>query len=917
MGFVVGRETELATLLACVDRLGASGPATATVIAPPGMGKSAVAVAFRDALAGRELTVLTARPLVAEDRLSFSALSELLDTIPHEEYDALPAPQRAAIRSALLLDDGDGAEPRAVAAAVRGVLQARAATQPLVILIDDAQWLDDASAAALGQSLRRLADAPVLVVAWARPSGRPLEEWLPDWPRTDVGLDPLPLSALFHVVREHLDVTLTRSELRAVAETSGGNPLHALEFARHRAHGPGASFEGLLSERVLALPRPTRTALLAAALCAAPTATRLAEALGRSIDQLLDDLEPAVAGQLIRLGGSIGFLHPLYLEAAIDSAAAEERVAMHAALAAVEPLEEARVRHRALADDAADEALAVELTEASRRAWGRAAWLSATELLELAVERSEDPVARDERAVTLAQRLITNGDPRDAERILLRLREDPAGPSYWAAAVELCNLCTIEERYDDAKAVARELDEADLSPEDYARAVAHAEIDMLLGRADQVVDGLALAHRRLAEVPDRPGLSRLRTDVLVPYAYHRYQASEPFQHLLDEAIELDRREPGERMLYRPVMLEAVHQMSSGRFDQARVNFEAILEDTVASGDDFSLPVIHSYRASLEVRACRFDEGRKRVEEGLAVAAASMPAYLPMLTNILVSIDSHTGDTASALERSEEVRRLIGPLDDPSQEATWAVGRLAALAAAGRTEETYELSLRVRELTERLGLRHPADPMIHPNILDVLVETGRLDEAEEYLADVRTRAKQIDLHAVVAELVRVEVALTAARGDLDSAVAAVPAMLAGLDELPAGMEVQPVERARAWWTAGKVYRRGRLRRQAAEALQAAVDQFEAIGCAARADLVRADLERAGGRRNTAVLTQSELAVARAAAAGRRNSEIAEELFLSVKTVESLLTRSYRKLGIRSRVEIAAALERVTSLEQGED
>ena len=199
------------------------------------------------------------------------------------------------------------------------------------------------------------------------------------------------------MVREHLDVTLTRSELRAVAEASGGNPLHALEFARHRALGPGASFEGLLSERLLALPRPTRTALLAAALCAAPTATRLAEALGRSIDQLLDDLEPAVAGGLIRLGGSIGFLHPLYLEAAIDGAAAEERVAVHAALADVEPLEEARVRHRALADDAPDEALAVELTEASRKAWARAAWLSATELLQLAVDRSEDP-SRPRRA---------------------------------------------------------------------------------------------------------------------------------------------------------------------------------------------------------------------------------------------------------------------------------------------------------------------------------------------------------------------------------------------------------------------------------------------------------------------------------------------------------------------------------------
>ena len=450
------------------------------------MGKSALAVAFRDALAGRDATVLTARPLEAEGRLAFSALGELLAPLPPEQYDALPPPQRSAIRSALLLDDGDGAEPRAVALAVRGVLSDLAATKPLIILVDDAQWLDDASAAALGQSLPRLGDLPVLVVAWARPSGRPVKEWLPDWHCTEVGLDPLPVQALFHVVREQLDVTLTRSELRAVAVASGGNPLHALEFARHRALGPGASFEGLLSERLLALPRPTRTALLAGALCTAPTATRLAEALGRSIEQLLDDLEPAVTGGLIRLGGSISFLHPLYLEAAIDGAAAEERVAVHAALADVEPLEEARVRHRALAEDAPDEALAVALTEASRKAWARAAWLSATELLRLAIARSEDPTACDRRALELARRFILNGDPRDAEQILVGLRADPGGPAYWAATIELCKLCQIDDRYDEAKTLAREIDAAELSPEDYAVAVVDVEIDMLLGRMERV-----------------------------------------------------------------------------------------------------------------------------------------------------------------------------------------------------------------------------------------------------------------------------------------------------------------------------------------------------------------------------------------------------------------------------------------------
>ena len=370
------------------------------------------------------------------------------------------------------------------------------------------------------------------------------------------------------------------------------------------------------------------------------------------------------------------------------------------------------------------------------------------------------------------------------------------------------------------------------------------------------------------------------------------------------------------MLFRPVMLEAVIQMASGRFEEARVNLEEILRWTVDTGDDVSLPVIHSYRASLEVRACRFEEARQRAEEGLAVAAAAMPYYLPMLTNFLVSIDAHRGDHERALARSEEVRELLGAIDDPSQEATWSVGRLAALSAAGRTDEAYEVAVRVRELGERLGWKHPADPMVHPPILDVLVDTGRLDEAEDYLADVRARARQIELQAVLAELVRFDVALLAARGDVDGAAGAVPAMLAGLDDLPAGMEVQPVDRARAWWTAGRVYLRGRNRRLAGEALETAVRIFEEIGCAGRAERARADLERAGRKRGDGTaLTAAEIAVARAAAGGARNNEIAETLFMSTKTVEAHLSRCYRKLGIRSRVDLATALGQQTPSENG--
>ena len=500
MGVVIGRDTELVTLLECVDRVADSGPALATVVAPAGMGKSALAVAMRDAVLTRDATVLTARPLEAEGRLAFSALSELLADLPPEEYDALPPPQRSAIRSALLLDDGDGADPRAVALALRGVLAACAAARPLIILVDDAQWLDDASAAALGQSLPRLGDLPVLVVAWARPSGRALTSGSPTGRAPSSGLDPLPLSALFHVIREHLDVTLSRSELRAVAEASGGNPLHALEFARHRALGPGASFEALLTERLLALPRSTRTALLAAALCAAPTASRPRRG-ARS------QRRPAARRPRARRRRRA---HPSRRHHQLPPPA----------------LPRGRGRQRSSRGTGRDARRARRRRAAWRRPGsGTGRWptmrptrRSRPSSPRLPARRGPAPRGcrrpscstwRSRAARTL--RPATSG--RSSWRIASSSTAIPGMPSRsWPTARGPCRVLVLGRddravqplpdrrslRRGQGASLARSLPPTCL-PEDYANAVVDAEIDMLLGRMDRVSDSYGRGARRLAE----------------------------------------------------------------------------------------------------------------------------------------------------------------------------------------------------------------------------------------------------------------------------------------------------------------------------------------------------------------------------------------------------------------------------------
>ena len=255
MTVLVGRDAELDRLLA---GLAEGGPRCLVLAARPGMGKTSVVQAFLDAAAG-SVTTWSARPLEAESTLAFSGLADLLTDVPPTRYDALPAPQRTAMRAALLLEDaGVEVDPRAVAAALRAVVRATAEAGPLLLVVDDAHWLDDATAHALAQGLGRLPRLPVCVLAATRPTGRPVSEWLPSWDTDEIDLPPLTAAALFHLVREHLGRALDRGALRAVEAASGGNPLHALEFARHHGRPGGSTFEHLLEDRLGSLPRPTR-----------------------------------------------------------------------------------------------------------------------------------------------------------------------------------------------------------------------------------------------------------------------------------------------------------------------------------------------------------------------------------------------------------------------------------------------------------------------------------------------------------------------------------------------------------------------------------------------------------------------------------------------------------------------------------
>jgi DNA-binding CsgD family transcriptional regulator len=903
MPVLVGREQPLAALLGCLE--GLASPGCATVVARPGLGKTALVAGFLDALRGQDVLVLSCRPLETEAPLGFSALSELLEPLPVEVYDDLPGPQRSAIRAALLLETGGEADPRGVAAAVRRVLTSRARERPVVLVVDDAQWLDDASAAALGQALRRVTDGPILVAVAARPSGRPLTEWLPGWPVAEITLEHLAAPSLFHIVHQHLGVRLDRGQLRSVEQASGGNPLHALEFARHRVFGPGASFDALLGERVLGLPRATRSALLLAALAGSPTAAVVARARGMEVPALLEELEPAVADRLVRLGAEVAFLHPLYLEAAVEAASAEERADAHRRLAGVEPLDEARVRHLAQAATGPDESLADRLEGAARDAWRRAAWGAAIELMQLAAERSADPARAASRLLAAAEWLVTSGSPASAEQLLRTLRASASGETYWRATIELCVLLADAGRSTESSALARELDAADLPVELWAEAVIAAELDLLLDRSEaDLLASLRQVNSDLAALPDRPGLARLRAAGLALEAMRTVFAGGSPDPALAQAIELDRREPARRLLASPLLTEAHYHLVADRHDLARAAYTELHRRAVETGDDVSLPAICAQYVHLEVRAGRWDRARELLAEGteIAVATGSEVARL-LLGNSGGLLRGLGGDLNGAVADLRGLRGSLDALADPGLLAIWGSCLARVLAAHGDLDAACLALDEASRRAVEAAMTDPGALTMDAEYVEALVATGRLDEAAARLDDAEFRCRESGRVSVLADCGRARLALQAAAGHVEEAAAGVASMLARYDG-----PHKPLEKARAHLLAGQLLRRTGAKRLAHGALTTAQDMFEEIGCPPYSARTAEELARVGLRpRASTALTASERRIADLAAEGLRNHEIAARAFVSPKTVEATLSRAYRKLGIGRRAELARALD----------
>ena len=405
-----------------------------------GIGKTTLFEAAMETAREQGFAVLSCRPAGAEAAFSFAALADLLRPLLPEGMERLPLPQRRALSAALVLEEVDGPAPdeRAIAFAVFQLLGEHAGG-PLLVALDDVQWLDPPSASVLAFALRRLAAAPVAILVARRVHGEEaaplgLGRAIPSERLRRLRLGPLSVGATHRLLRERLGVSFPRPTLLHLHETSGGNPFYALELGRaleHSGEGAGGraaiptSLNELVSARLAALPEEVREVLEPVALLSEPTVSTV-EAASADTTTVLSRLrtaESAGDSGLERRKRSVQPPSPRRARG-VGSSTPRRRRSLHRRLAELVRDPEQRARHLALGANAPSAEVADELESASAIAASRGAPGAAAELAELSASLTPagggGPVRR-RRQLLAADHHYASGDEQRSRGILERL----------------------------------------------------------------------------------------------------------------------------------------------------------------------------------------------------------------------------------------------------------------------------------------------------------------------------------------------------------------------------------------------------------------------------------------------------------------------------------------------------------------
>lgn len=895
---LVGRDDELALIDGMLARGREQGEAL-LLHGDPGIGKSTLAaVAVRRARhAGA--TVLTTTGVPSEAELPYACLHQLLGPVLHDAA-ALPDRQRAALDAALDGGSERRADPYRTGLAVLALLGDAADRAPVVVVAEDAHWVDSPTSEVLAFVSRRIQADPVTMLITSRDR---IPRSLRGAGLPTVRLDPLGDDAADALLRT-LDPDLPATARKRILAQAGGNPLGLVElFAEALRTGDDPALpdwlplttrlERAFAARLADLPDDTRTLLLLAALTdRAETAELLSAAqLLTGAPVALDALTPAAAARLVELDDTeVRFAHPLVRSAVEQHAADGARRASHAALAVALRDDPARaVWHRVAAATGPDDALADELAALAQQAMRRGSSVTAVRTLGRAAA-------------------LTADEPRRGARLL-----DGA-----EVALEIGRVDLLHPLLRDADAL--ELDAGDVPRRAWLAATAKqrapepAWCAAYLDRVDQVLAA--------GDVPRA-------CQALMTVAFRRWWASVP-REIDDRLLEAARRLPEPAAAVRVIVLSLTAPITHG--GEVRADLERLEPDDIPVDLlrllTVSAAIVGSFGRSAAIGDRAIAQLRARGRYGLLAPALVGRAWAAVFT----------GDWAAALAIAEDAMRVSRETEQP----LWALSGSAVTGALAGLRGDTERALVLADEAQAAQIPGEADGM--RALIELARGLTRLaadepDRAREHLdavldpatawhapfvarwcvADAAEAAVRSGgpsaVHAVLAQMARAQERST----HLDASIAY--ARLLAADDADADARAaealaacgrQPVLRARVQLEHGASLRRRRRAADARAQLRAARDAFDALGITPFADRAREELRAAGeasGAREldaASVLSPQELQIAQLAAEGLSNREIGARLYLSHRTVGSHLYRMFPRLGIASRAELQALL-----------
>lgn len=892
----------------------AERPSGLVIEGESGIGKSTLWLSLLGQSRSRGYRVLAARVGHAESVMAFSALADLLAEVDAEHFAALPGLQRLALDRVLLRTgvEGPPTDQRVVAAAFLTVLRGLAAQTPVILAIDDAQWLDASSRGVLEFAARRLrGPSGVLVTERTAPGNGTVARWLqldrPDGVER-YAVRPMTGRALHAMISARLGRSLPRPTVLKIAQISGGNPFFALELARALGEGTTLSDQPLpetladvVRDRVDALADDVRALLLSASCVPDPSVELLARTVDATPEHVADLLEQAEAHGVVGLDGNrVRFSHPLLAGMIYSDAPASTRRATHRVLAGLETHPELRARHLALASTQGDDEIFAALDQAGDSARARGAPAAAAELIDLAIKLGGDTVVRRLKS---AENHFLAGDTTRAREVLGKVDDYQPAIMRALGSVLLATVDMYDNKHAEAVDVLRTaLDDAAGNIPVMVQVLLRLSFALhSVGESDE-----ARRHIRDAvKLAEELGVPGITSATLAWSVQLNFQCGHGLDaKALDRALELYDSALDLPIIFRAPMVNALALSGTGRLEEAHRQLTALRAVGLERGAESDMMAIAGFLAINHI--WRGHVAEAEVEAAEAVERAEQLGgdevlILPMTVRAVVAafagrVDQARADARWVLEAAAQRESTLA--DWPGMTLCFLECSLGDHRAALDALDQAFLTPPEVAATELMLSWHL------PDVIEAMVGVGRLDDAEALTAALESSADQHGRPWVRAVGARCRAMLLAAHGDIAAAEQSARRAMAEHESLP-----MPFERARTQLVLGQLQRRLRRKSAAATILTDALHTFRHLGTPLWAQRAQAELSRTVVAASDGGLSETERRVAELAASGATNRDIAAAMFITTKTVEHYLTKVYRKLGISSRAELGRTMDRI--------